>query len=99
MNATHHNSARVRASGLLRRVVSGVAGAARGVARVLAECHRAQRDLALLRLQPDRYDDNGDCPPDTYAEFLYRSPGTVWREPSARERADSTPRKPFGRAL
>jgi len=75
------------------------AGAARCVARALAECHRAQRDLALLRLQPDRYDRTGDCPPDTYAEFLFRSPGTVWHEPSARERAESTPRKPFGRGF
>jgi hypothetical protein len=92
MNVTQHKSSWVRASGFLRRLVSCLA-------RVLAECHRAQRDLALLRLHPDRYDDNGDRPPDTYAEFLFRSPGTVWREPSARTRAESTPRKPFGRAL
>lgn len=81
------------------RAAGAVARAARCVARVLGECHRAQRDLALLRLQPDRYDPHGDCPPDTYAEFLFRSPGTVWHEPSARERAESTPRKPFGRAF
>jgi hypothetical protein len=98
MNATQQTSAWVRASGLLRRAATGVAGAARGVARVLAECHRAQRDLALLRLHPDRYDSNGDRAPDTYAEFLFRSPGTVWHEPSARQRPESTPRKPFGSA-
>jgi hypothetical protein len=42
--------------------------------------------MAQLRLQPDRYALDGDAPPDTYAEFLHRSPGTVWHEPAARER-------------
>jgi hypothetical protein len=80
--ALHPRSAALRAAVALAR-------AARHVARVLAECHRAQRQIAMLRIQPDRYALNGDRPPETYAEFLFRCPATVWHEPSARERADS----------
>lgn len=74
-------------TGAGRWLVRGVTRAARAVAATVAECHRAQLVMAQLRLHPDIYAINGDAAPDTYAEFLYRSPGTVWHEPSARERA------------
>ncbi|HEY7431565.1 MAG TPA: hypothetical protein VH641_12660 [Streptosporangiaceae bacterium] len=67
-----------------------MARSVKAVAAVVAECHRAQLVMGELRIQPDRYAlEGGDVAPDTYAEFLFRSPVTVWREPSARERADA----------
>jgi hypothetical protein len=30
---------------------------------------------------------DGDGAPDTYADFLFRSPTTLWHEPSAHRRA------------
>jgi hypothetical protein len=87
MNTSKHETPRIQAHDLGRRLVHGIAHSARAVAAVVAECHRAQRDLAVLRLQPDRYALEGDAAPDSYAEFLFRSPDTVWHEPSARERA------------
>jgi hypothetical protein len=74
----------------------GLKRAAKAVAAVVAECHRAQCDLAELRLHPDRYAIDGDVAPGTYAEFLFRSPGTVWREPPARERGRRRPRSGLG---
>ncbi len=75
------------------RLAQGVARAVRAVAAALAECNRAQRALADLRLQPDRYALDGDRAPDTYAEFLLRSRAAIRREPSARERAGALPRR------
>jgi hypothetical protein len=95
MNAIKHRSSgpgAPRQGGLMH----GLIRAAKAVASVLAECHRAQRHLAELRLHPDRYALDGDVPPDTYAEFLFRSPGTVWREPPARERGRRRPRSALG---
>jgi hypothetical protein len=69
-----------------------MARAARAVAAAVAECDRAQRHLAQLRLQPDRYALDGNAAPATYAEFLFRSPGAVWHEPSARERGSGVRR-------
>jgi len=60
---------------------------ARCVADVVAECNYAQRRLMQLRLHPDRYALDGDQPPATYGEFLFRSSGPPWQEPAARERA------------
>jgi hypothetical protein len=95
MNTIQHRSSgpeAPRQAGLMH----GLARAAKAVASVVAQCHRAQRDLAELRLQPDRYALDGDTAPDTYAEFLFRSPGTVWREPPARERGRRRPRTGLG---
>jgi hypothetical protein len=41
-----------------------------------------------LRLFPDLRAAGGDYAPDTYADFLWRSPVALWREPPARRRAN-----------
>jgi hypothetical protein len=69
-----------------RQLVHGLASAAGSVAAAIAECNHAQRRLAELRQHPDLHTLDGDTAPQTYAEFLFRSPGTLWREPPARER-------------
>jgi hypothetical protein len=61
--------------------------AARRVADVVAECNYAQSRLYQLRVHPDRYALNGDTAPDSYGEFLFRTSGPPWREPSAAERS------------
>jgi hypothetical protein len=90
VNPTEHKTTRNHTfdlSQLGHRLARGVASSARAVAAALAEANRAQRALADLRLQPDRYALDGDRAPDTYAEFLFRSPAAIRREPSARERS------------
>jgi hypothetical protein len=90
VNRTEHQTTRIHAFDLAKfghRLAHGVASSAKAVAAALAECNRAQRTLADLRLQPDRYALDGDAAPCTYAEFLFRSQAAIWREPSARERA------------
>jgi hypothetical protein len=63
--------------------------AAQAVAGVVRECNYAQRRMLELRL----FGRDGDRAPDTYDEFLFRSPTTLWREPPARRReAGSCPR-------
>ncbi len=63
--------------------------AAQAVAGVVRECNHAQRRMLELRL----FSRDGDRAPDTYDEFLFRSPTTLWSEPSARRReAGSGPR-------
>jgi hypothetical protein len=54
----------------------GARRAARAVAEVVRECSFELRVFGR----------EGDTAPDTYAEFLYRSRLTLWREPSARRR-------------
>jgi hypothetical protein len=61
--------------------------AARRVADVVEECNYAQQRLYELRLDPERYAPDGDRAPATYGEFLFRSSGPPWREPTAGERA------------
>lgn len=56
---------------------------ARRVAAVLAECHYAQRRLSVLATSPDRYLPEPGHAPDTYAEFLFRTSGTLRHEPAA----------------
>ena len=43
----------------------------------------------MMRLSqaPDRYLPDSGHPPDDYAEFLFRTSGTLRHEPSARQRA------------
>ena len=60
---------------------------ARRVAGIFAECNYAQRRLTMLRTAPDIYLAKGDKAPDDYAEFLFRTSGTLMREPDARRRA------------
>jgi len=59
----------------------------RTLAAVLAECAYAQRRMAELNTAPDRYMFDPASPPDTYAEFLYRTSGVLRREPAADARA------------
>jgi hypothetical protein len=56
------------------------------VIALIAECNYAQRRLAVLRLNPDRYVTAPDQAPDTYREFLFRSSGPLTHEPSAADR-------------
>ena len=56
------------------------------VVAVIAECNYAQRRLAVLWLNPDRYVTVPDQAPDTYREFLFRSSGLLTHEPSAAHR-------------
>jgi hypothetical protein len=67
--------------------MQAVRHAARTVAAVVRECNYATSRLRELRLFPDVRAAGGDCAPDTYADFLWRSPGALWREPPARRRA------------
>ena len=60
--------------------------AARAVADVVRECNYATSRLRELRLFPELRTAGGGAP-DTYADFLWRSQGALWHEPSARRRA------------
>ena len=64
--------------------MSGARRAARAVAEVVRECSYAQQRLFELRV----FGREGDTAPDTYAEFLFRTRLTLWREPSARRRQE-----------
>ena len=68
-----------RTSGIWR----GARRAARAVADVVRECNCAQRRLFELRM----FGRDHDRAPETYADFLFRSPTALWHEPSARRRA------------
>ena len=61
--------------------------AARRVADVVEECNYANQRLFELRLDPERYAIYSDRGPATYGEFLFRTSGPPWQEPTARERA------------
>ena len=67
--------------------VRAVRHAARAVADVVRECNYATSRLRELRLFPELRTAGGDCAPDTYADFLWRSQVALWHEPSARRRA------------
>jgi hypothetical protein len=43
--------------------------------------------MGELRLFPDLPAKDRDCAPDSYADFVWRSPVALWREPSAHRRA------------
>ena len=60
---------------------------ARCVADVVEECNYAQRRLYELRMDPERYALDCNRAPTTYGEFLFRTSGPPWQEPTARERA------------
>jgi hypothetical protein len=59
---------------------------ARRVADIVAECNYAQRRMTMLRTAPDAYLTTTAKAPDDYAEFLFRTSGTLLREPDARHR-------------
>jgi hypothetical protein len=56
------------------------------IAAAVAECHRANRTMMQRRLAPDRYVPDPGRAPDDYAEFLFRTSGSLVHEPSARQR-------------
>jgi hypothetical protein len=67
--------------------MQAVRHAAATVADVVRECNYASRRLLELQLFPDRPAAAGDCAPDSYADFQWRSPAALWKEPPARRRA------------
>jgi hypothetical protein len=67
------------ANTFLKRFLTAILAAVR-------ECAEAQRRMDTLRLAPDRHMVAPDAAPDTYAEFLLRTSGTLHHEPPARAR-------------
>jgi hypothetical protein len=64
--------------------------AVRAVADFMDEWNYAQRRVVELRL----FGRDGSRAPDTYDEFLARSPMALWREPKAKRRlAGACPRR------
>jgi hypothetical protein len=89
MNPTDRTSpdARRRGGHVFHQLAGAIRRAARAVAATLAECNRAQRRMAELQLSPDRFLLAGAAhPPDTYAEFLFRTSGLLAHEPPADKR-------------
>src|SRR6202035_4874117 len=61
--------------------------AALSIAAVIAECHRAAGTMMRLSQAPARYVPDSGQAPDDYAEFLFRTSGTLRHEPTAWQRA------------
>ncbi|MGH3154264.1 MAG: hypothetical protein ACRDOB_26550 [Streptosporangiaceae bacterium] len=57
----------------------------------MAEVGYAQRRLTALTTSADLYLADGDHAPDTYAEFLFRTSGSLLHEPAAAGRAHDRP--------
>jgi hypothetical protein len=68
-------------------MIRQITALARRTAGLVAECNYAQRRVTMLRTTPDAYLAKGGKAPDDYAEFLFRTSGTLMREPDARRRA------------
>ena len=68
-------------------MIRQITALARWIAGIFAECNYARRRVTILRTAPDVYLTKGDKAPDDYAEFLFRTSGTLMREPDARRRA------------
>ena len=60
---------------------------ARRVAGIVAECNYAQRRMTILMTAPDAYITEPGQAPDNYTELLFRTSGTLLREPDASHRA------------
>jgi hypothetical protein len=56
------------------------------VAQVLDDMRYAQRRLVVLAAAPDRFVTGSDQAPGDYAEFLFRTSGPLFSEPSAADR-------------
>ena len=68
----------------LARPTTGLARIGRRVAGLLAEVNYAQRRMFTLMTSPDAYLTNDrDKPADSYAEFLFRTSGSLLHEPAA----------------
>jgi hypothetical protein len=75
----------------LARPITGLARLGRRIADVLAECDYAQRRWLTVMTTPDSYlTSSGDQAPVDYAEFLFRSSGSLRHEPAA-DRAQRRP--------
>jgi hypothetical protein len=66
-------------SSAIRHLASAVSG-------FLSDWAYAQHRLAEILTAPDRLRSDPDTPPETYAEFLFRTSGVLHREPPARAR-------------
>lgn len=60
--------------------------AAHTITSVVTECNQATRTMSQLRMAPDRFLPDSGQAPDDYAEFLFRTSGSLVHEPSARQR-------------
>ena len=60
--------------------------AAHTITSVVTECNQATRTMWQLRMAPDRFLPDSGQAPDDYAEFLFRTSGSLVHEPSARQR-------------
>jgi hypothetical protein len=60
--------------------------AAHTITSVVTECNEATRIMSQLRMAPDRFLPDSGQAPDDYAEFLFRTSGSLVHEPSARQR-------------
>ncbi len=63
-----------------------VRSAAHTITAVVTECNQATRTMTQLRMAPDRFLPDSGQAPDDYAEFLFRTSGSLVHEPSARQR-------------
>ena len=72
-------------------MIRQITALARRIAGIIAECNYAQSRVTILRTAPDVYLPKGDNAPDDFAEFLFRTSGTLRREPDARRRALGRP--------
>ena len=63
-----------------------VRSAAHTITAVVTECNQATRTMSQLRMAPDRFLPDSGQAPDDYAEFLFRTSGSLVHEPSARQR-------------
>lgn len=64
---------------------------ARRISQIISECNAAQRTLTIRRLAYDSALPEPDAAPATYAEFLLRTSGPLFHEPSARQRLAGRP--------
>ena len=67
----------------MKTTVRRVAGK---LADTVREMNEAQRLLLVLQTGTERYAENRDAGPDTYAEFLARTSGVLLHEAPARKR-------------
>jgi hypothetical protein len=59
----------------------------RRLGAVLAECSYAQRRVTELKMGLNGYVTDPDQAPDTYQEFIVRTPGLLRHEPTAARRS------------
>jgi hypothetical protein len=68
------------------RLPGRVKGLISRITAIVRECNDAQRRMTEVRSAPDRFAVRPDTPPETYAEFLFRTSAPLQHEPSARAR-------------